>query len=91
VPLDAVSDIARFVDAYTQTVGVYPESLKSQLRDTLPMFGAQRFVSLGFACGASFAGPQDGFEPVRRMCKWIVDENCTTCRPLINTPSFLAV
>lgn len=90
VPLDAMSDIARFVDAYTQTVGVYPESLKSQLRDTLPMFGAQRFVSLGFACGASFAGPQDGFEPVRRMCKWIVDENCSSCRPLINTPSFLA-
>jgi hypothetical protein len=24
----------------------------------------------------SVAAPQDAIEPVRRMCKWIVDETC---------------
>jgi hypothetical protein len=37
------------VNAYTQTVGIYPESLKRQLRDTLPLFGAQRLTSLGWS------------------------------------------
>ena len=38
------------VNAYTQTVGIYPESLKRALRDQLPLFGAQRLTSLGYAC-----------------------------------------
>jgi hypothetical protein len=62
--------------AYTQTVGVYPESLKQTLRDTLPFYGAQRLVSLGYAADPSMAVPQDAIEPVRRMVKWIVDERC---------------
>lgn len=71
-PLDAV----RGMNAYTQTVGVYPESLKRQLRDILPLYGAQRIVSLGYAVKGSTALPQDAIEPIRRMVKWIVDESC---------------
>lgn len=84
VPIDDVADAFRFVNSYTQTVGVYPESLKLRLRDELPLFGAQRIVTLGYAMTANPALPQDAIEPVRRMVKWIVDEQCPvdTCPPL---------
>jgi hypothetical protein len=76
VPVDSLERVTAAVTAYTQTVGVYPESLKEALRDTLPLYGAQRLTSLGYACHVSVAAPQDAIEPVRRMCKWIVDETC---------------
>ena len=76
VPVDDIEQVSRAVNAYTQTVGVYPESLKAEIRDTLPLFGAQRLVSLGYACHVTATGPQDAIEPMRRMCKWIVDEAC---------------
>ena len=74
VPVDELSEVVGAVDAYTQTVGVYPESFKTQLRDVLPLYGAQRFVSLGHAVEATLASAQDGIEPMRRMGKWIIDE-----------------
>jgi hypothetical protein len=76
VPVDDVKKVTDAVNAYTQTVGIYPESLKRQLRDQLPLFGAQRLTSLGYASHPSVAMPQDAIEPLRRMCKWIVDEEC---------------
>ena len=76
VPVDDLTQVTAAVTAYTQTVGIYPESLKEELRDQLPLFGAQRLVSLGFASNPTLAAPQDGMEPIRRMCKWIVDECC---------------
>lgn len=75
VPVDDLDTAIRSVNAYTQTIGLYPESLKSELRDRLAFQGAQRLVSLGGAATLmGSATPQDGIEPVRRMCKWIVDE-----------------
>jgi hypothetical protein len=76
VPVDSIDKVTAAVNAYTQTIGIYPESLKRQLRDTLPLFGAQRLTSLGYACSVAVAMPQDAVEPIRRMCKWIVDEEC---------------
>jgi acyl-CoA reductase-like NAD-dependent aldehyde dehydrogenase len=76
VPVDSTEQVTEAVNAYTQTIGIYPESLKRELRDTLPLFGAQRLTSLGFACNVAIATPQDAIEPIRRMCKWIVDEEC---------------
>jgi hypothetical protein len=76
VPVDDPAGAVRQTNAYTQTVGIYPESLKSTLRETLPLHGAQRLVSLGYAADPSVALPQDAIEPVRRMVKWIVDERC---------------
>jgi hypothetical protein len=76
VPVDSIGKVTAAVTAYTQTVGIYPESLKRELRDILPLFGAQRLTSLGYACSVAIAMPQDGIEPIRRMCKWIVDEEC---------------
>lgn len=76
VPVDSIDKVTATVTALTQTVGIYPDSLKEQLRDQLPLFGAQRMTSLGYACSPSSAMPQDAIEPLRRMCKWIVEETC---------------
>jgi hypothetical protein len=76
VPVDDIEEIFAVIDAYTQTVGIYPESLKRALRDRLPLYGAQRLTSLGYACVPTMAGPWDAIEPMRRMCKWLVEESC---------------
>ena len=75
VPVDDLETAVRSVNSYTQTIGIYPETLKETLRDRLAFQGAQRLVSLGGAATLAQApGPQDGIEPLRRMVKWIVDE-----------------
>jgi hypothetical protein len=74
VPVDDLEIPIRSVTAYTQTIGIYPDALKRELRDRLAFHGAQRFVSLGYAARMSYAGPHDGIEPLRRMCKWIIEE-----------------
>jgi len=74
VPIDDALDAVRGMNSYTQTVGVYPESLKLKLRDLVPLFGAQRLVTLGYATSGNTSLPQDAIEPLRRMVKWIVDE-----------------
>lgn len=75
VPIDDVQTALRSVNAYTQTIGVYPESLKTEIRDRLALQGAQRIVSLGGATMMAMGTPQDGIEPLRRICKWIVEED----------------
>lgn len=86
VPIADPLDALRAMNAHTQTVGVYPESLKRRLRDLAPLHGAQRLVSLGYAADPSIALPQDAIEPVRRMVRWIVDE---TCNPQETTPLWM--
>ena len=76
VPVDDLAEVLERVDAYTQTVGVYPESLKDQVKDILPLHGAQRIVSLGYALTLTSATPSDAIEPMRRLGKWIVNEIC---------------
>jgi hypothetical protein len=75
VPIDDVEIALRSVNAYTQTIGVYPPSLKEDIRDRLSFQGAQRIVALGGANMMDSATPQDGIEPLRRICKWIVEED----------------
>lgn len=77
VPVDDLEIPINAVNAYTQTIGIYPESLKAEIRDRLAIQGAQRIVSLGAAPLTVLGGPQDGIEPLRRMCKWIADERRT--------------
>lgn len=83
VPIDDIEEVFHAVDAYTQTVGVYPESLKIRLRDRLSLVGAQRFTSLGYAVSASLAAPQDAIESTRELCRWIV---CEDCDPAVTPP-----
>lgn len=74
VPVDSLDEVMAAVDAYTQTVGIYPESIKEELKDKLPLYGAQRIVSLGYAAAMKWAAPQDAIEPLRRMGKWISNQ-----------------
>jgi hypothetical protein len=74
VPVDSPDQVLPFFDAYTQTVGVYPAALKSEIRHKVGLRGAQRLVTLGNACTPSFAGPHDAIEPLRRLCRWVLDE-----------------
>ena len=74
VPVDSLDEVMDAVDAYTQTVGIYPESLKDELKNRLPLHGAQRIVSLGYAAAMKWAAPQDAIEPLRRMGKWISNQ-----------------
>ncbi len=75
VPVDTLDEVLEVVDAYTQTVGIFPESLREKVRHLGALCGGQRFVSLGYSFnGPGLVGPQDGIEPLRRMCKWIISE-----------------
>ena len=74
VPTDELDTPVRAVTSYTQTIGIYPESLKRKLRDRLAIHGAQRLVSLGHALAMPNHGIQDAIEPWRRMCRWVVEE-----------------
>jgi hypothetical protein len=75
VPVDTLDEVLNVIDAYTQTVGIFPERLREQVRHLGALCGGQRFVSLGYAFnGPGLVGPQDGIEPLRRMCKWIISE-----------------
>jgi len=74
VPVESLEEAIEAANAYTQTIGIYPDSLMPLLRDQLAFHGAQRFVTLGYATRRVVAGPSDGIEPARRMCKWILQE-----------------
>ncbi len=84
VPVDTLEEVLGAVDSYTQTVGVFPDTLMPLVRHKMVLHGAQRFVSLGYAFnGPGLVGPQDSIEPLRRMCKWIVTERPTAAlKPL---------
>lgn len=74
VPIDDLETPIRAVTAYTQTIGIYPDSLVPTIRDRLAFHGAQRLTSLGYATRRVVAGPSDGIEPMRRSVKWIMHE-----------------
>ena len=75
IPVDTLDEVLDVVDAYTQTIGIWPESLHDEIRHKGALHGGQRFVNLGFVFnGAGLVGPQDGIEPMRRIVKWIISE-----------------
>jgi hypothetical protein len=76
VPVDSIDDVIPRIDAYCQTIGIYPETFVPEIQDRLALAGGQRLVTLGYAAGAvtGFGAPQDGIEPIRRLCKWIYRE-----------------
>lgn len=74
VPVRGFAGAIEGISSRTQTCGVYPEDLRTQIRDLLALAGVQRVKPLGVAGGDHQAIPQDGMEILRRMCRWIVDE-----------------
>ena len=84
IPVDTLDEVLDVVDAYTQTVGVWPENLWETVRHKGALHGGQRFVELGYAFnGAGLVGPQDGIEPMRRIVKWIVSEQPIPGKPTL--------
>lgn len=86
VPLDDLSKMLEWCDDQTQTVPIYPESLREKLRDALALRGCQRIVPLTSHRPAEKATeefdvpglPHDGMEPMRRMVRWVIDQSAGT-------------
>lgn len=85
VPVPDITKVPRWVSEETQTVGIYPETLRERLRDDLALHGVQRTVPLGGshlvaadADAEQLLGlPHDGIEPLRRMVRWVVDQSAS--------------
>ena len=82
VPVDNLIDVLKWCDDTTQTVGLYPESRRAELRDAFALAGVQRLVSLEGGDPLTVyanshhmppGSPHDGIEPMRRSVRWVVD------------------
>ncbi|PLK27521.1 acyl-CoA reductase [Novosphingobium sp. TH158] len=82
VPVDSLLDVIKWCDDTTQTVGLYPESRRAELRDAFALAGVQRLVSLAGGDPMTVyanshhmppGSPHDGIEPMRRSVRWVVD------------------
>ena len=69
------AQVAERIHPSTQTVGIYPESLKERLRDALVARGVCRFISIGHTVDYTVGGPFNSTEIMRRACRWILDES----------------
>lgn len=76
VPVDSLNDAVAFANVATQTVGIYPDNRRRELRDALASAGAQRVVPLGQAGAMEGGLAHDGFLPLNRLVRWINDEGC---------------
>jgi len=73
VPVAEIEDILKRITADTQTIGIYPPSLREQIRQRLGFQGAQHLIDLGYLVKMLFVGPTDALEVERRMLKWVKD------------------
>lgn len=82
VPVDDLSDVLKWCDDSSQTVGIYPESDRERVRDMFALAGIQRLVSLAGGDPMTVyanshhmppGSPHDGIEPLRRSVRWVVD------------------
>ncbi len=79
VPVKDYDALLRFITRDVQTVGVYPERVRDEVRTTLALHGVQRITSLGYMREMNAAtDPHDGNEALRKMCTWVVAEDCMT-------------
>ena len=63
-----------YVNVATQTIGLYPKERSVELRDQLAARGMQRLVPLGEVIQVAAGFPHDGFLPLHRFLKWLVDD-----------------
>ena len=79
VPLQDYDAMLSFITRDVQTVGVYPESVRDELRTTLALHGVQRITSLGYMRHFDpSVDPHDGNEALRKMSTWVLAEDCMT-------------
>jgi hypothetical protein len=91
VPVANLLDIVKWCDDTTQTIGVYPESLRDRLLDPLSLAGIQRMVPLQGGDPLKIfhdmhrlppGMPHDGIEPMRRNVRWVIDHRPADAVPL---------
>ena len=83
VPLSDLETVLERCDHMTQSVPVYPESLREKLRNALAVCGVQRVSPMVTQRGEVWWGdidetaalPHDGMELERRMVRWVVDQS----------------
>ena len=79
VPLQNYDAIIKYITRDVQTVGVYPESVRDELRLPLALHGVQRITSLGFMLSYdAMTNPHDGNEALRKMATWVLAEDGMT-------------
>lgn len=83
VPIADLTEVAQWCDDTTQTVGVYPESLRDRLVNPFALAGVQRLVPLQGGDPMQIfhdmhkmppGMPHDGIEPLRRSVRWVIDQ-----------------
>jgi hypothetical protein len=84
VPLTNWSELLATVDDTSQTIPVFPASLRLRLREELAVRGAQRMLPLSSTlidpveAGAIASLPHDGNETLRRSVRWMIDQGPAT-------------
>lgn len=74
VVVPSLQEAVRHANVATQTVGVFPASRVAALRDSLASMGVQRIIPLGGVAYGVEGLPHDGFYPLRRFMRWLLDE-----------------
>ena len=74
VRVPSLEDALEYVNVATQTVGIHPPSRGAELRDRLAARGMQRIVPLGEVIDVVPGVPHDGFLPLHRFMRWLVDD-----------------
>jgi hypothetical protein len=74
VRVPSLDDALEYVNVATQTIGIYPRERGVELRDDLAAHGMQRLVPLGEVIRVAPGFPHDGFLPMHRFVKWLVDD-----------------
>lgn len=74
VAVASLNDAVAFANVATQTVGIYPSSRVPQLRDALASQGVQRVTGLGEVAANIEGLPHDGFHPISRVMRWVLDD-----------------
>ena len=82
VPVGDLSDVLKWCDDTTQTVGIYPEAIRARVLDLFAIAGVQRLVPLSggdpmkvYADSHHMppGSPHDGMEPMRRSVRWVIN------------------
>jgi hypothetical protein len=74
VAVPSLEEAVRHANVATQTVGIYPPQRAAALRNDLASMGVQRIVGLGEVAQAVEGLPHDGFYPIRRVMRWVLDD-----------------
>jgi hypothetical protein len=74
VPFGDPLEILEQIHPSAQTVGIYPNTLKDELRDLLVGRGVVRFIDIGHTIDYAIGGPFNSYQIMRHACRWILDE-----------------